>query len=110
MAKCGQFVNVFSFEYGMSYLASTTDFTPTFPFASFHYFDLFCEFMFMMCAKIEFSTSQRTMTGITLFSDVELSILAVYFNSVKSRKNSTRLEDQIKRKFQDLKHLKQRLF
>ena len=35
--------------------------------------------MFMICTKIEFSTSQSTIPGITLFPDEELFILALYF-------------------------------
>ena len=35
--------------------------------------------MFIKCAKIEFSSSESTVTGITLFSDEELFILALDF-------------------------------
>ena len=35
--------------------------------------------MSMICTKIEFSNSQSTITGITLFPDEELFILALYF-------------------------------
>ena len=35
--------------------------------------------MFIKCPKIEFSNSQSTITGITLFPDEELFILALYF-------------------------------
>ena len=35
--------------------------------------------MFMMCTKIDFSNCQSTITGITLFPDEELFILALYF-------------------------------
>ena len=35
--------------------------------------------MSMICTKIEFSNSQSTITGNTLFPDEELFILALYF-------------------------------
>ena len=35
--------------------------------------------MFMICTKIDFSTRQSTITGITFFPDEELFILALYF-------------------------------
>ena len=35
--------------------------------------------MFMICTKIDFSNSQSTITGIALFPDEELFILALYF-------------------------------
>ena len=38
--------------------------------------------MFMICTKIDFSNSQSTGTGITLFPDEELFILALFFTAL----------------------------
>ena len=42
------------------------------------YFQL-CEFMFMICTKIDVSNGRTNITGITLFPDEELFLLALYF-------------------------------
>ena len=41
--------------------------------------------MFTKCTKIWFSNSQSTITGITLFPDEELFILALYFTYVNNQ-------------------------
>ena len=41
--------------------------------------------MFMIFSKIDFSNSQRTITGITLFPDEELFIFALYIPSLQQQ-------------------------